>query len=156
MLGGEEMQTLLDMLYKNETLLWLICGLVAGAGWWRFRTISWAIFGVLLLLKSVTCLMINWPVQVLTADQVTITHGFFTQGAMSDPEHNMWKLQTLGIIDGLIPILLVLGFVARWLEETRLPIGSPGLTRKGQPRLPHHPACGSAPGGSVQTRAFGP
>jgi len=35
-------------------------------------------------------------------------------------------------------------------------IGSPGLTREGQPRLPHHRTCGSAYGGSDQTRAFGP
>ena len=35
-------------------------------------------------------------------------------------------------------------------------IGSPGLTREGQPRLPHHRTCGSAYGGSDQTRAVGP
>ena len=30
-------------------------------------------------------------------------------------------------------------------------IGSPGLTREGQPRLPHHRSCGSATGGSEQS-----
>lgn len=115
------MQTLFDMVYKHEALLWLICGLVAGAGWWRFRTISWAIFAVLLLLKSLTCLMIWWPVHIDSGNQVTMTHGFFTQGVISDPERNMWKLQALGIINGLIPILLIFGFAARWLEGKRPP-----------------------------------
>ncbi len=35
-------------------------------------------------------------------------------------------------------------------NKTKCPIGSPGTDPIGQPRLPHHPACGSAPGGSEQ------
>ena len=37
------------------------------------------------------------------------------------------------------------------LLKRRSLIGSPGLTREGQPRLPHHRSCGSATGGSEQS-----
>ena len=36
-------------------------------------------------------------------------------------------------------------------REREEPIGSPGLTREGQPRLPHHRPCGYATGGSEQS-----
>jgi hypothetical protein len=123
------MQIAFHIIYRYEGLLWLSVALVAGAGWWRYRSRSWAIFAVVLLLKSVAWFMSTCPVMFQSGNSMVSAHGIFAEGLNSDPARNAWKVETLGIVDGLIPVLMILGFVVRWFEDKGLPTRPPTLRR---------------------------
>jgi hypothetical protein len=115
------MQMPFDIIYRHEGVLWFLAASVAAIGWWRFRSVSWAIFAIVLFLKSITWTMQAWPVQFQMEDDMVSAHGIFAEGLNRDPARNAWKVEFLGIIDGLVPILLISALVAQWLENKRGP-----------------------------------
>ncbi|MDD5678336.1 MAG: hypothetical protein PHW60_10160 [Kiritimatiellae bacterium] len=64
--------------------------------------------------------------------------------------HRYQTSNAFGTIIDFFPACLTTAKRETGKEGMTRRIGSPRLTREGQPRLPHHPACGSAPGGSEQ------
>lgn len=116
-MGVEEMDGLLNFVWTRQGLFWLCGAIVAGAGWRRFRKVSWGIFTFVLLLKFISWELNNGAAFFESGKSMVFTHGLFAEEAWRDPEHNRWKVEAPAIADGVLPLLFIPGLIARWIEE---------------------------------------